>query len=79
MRYYPLGGRLLYFWNRWHVIGGLSLVKFFATVWGFTEGKWIFREEKTIFGIPGHERNVFEDRPRDTGHDKKQSDSGDAI
>jgi hypothetical protein len=32
-----------------------------------------------IFGIPGHERNVFEDRSRDTNHDKKQSGSRDAI
>jgi hypothetical protein len=32
-----------------------------------------------IFGILGYERNVFEDRPRDTGHDKKPSDSRDAI
>jgi hypothetical protein len=48
-----------------------SKVWYFAIVWGLREGKWIFREEKTIFGIPGHKRNVFENRPRDTGHDKK--------
>jgi hypothetical protein len=57
----------------------LSKVWYFATVWGLTEGQWIFREEETIFEIPGHKRNALEDRPKNTNHDKKQSNSVDAI
>jgi hypothetical protein len=45
-----------------------SKVWYYATVYGLTEGQWIFGEEKTIFG-----------RPSNTNHDNKQSDSRDAI
>jgi hypothetical protein len=46
-------------------------VLYYATVWELTEGEWVFGEEKTIFGIPGHKRNALENRLRNINYYKK--------